>query len=869
MVETRKKPLSVQEGEDRSTSQRLLPEQKALTVPQTAPGIRLQYQPASTIPEQQTVFWHKNAQEPYKVDAQALLQGDHIYTAPGAEFLFRHELAHWALGHARRAVRTETRAGIPVCLEPDLEQQADRRAATLQPAEFPVMQTGPRPLDTRQPVLLGGHGKNRAKQPDSVLARYVNESGTQVFFRRSFTEYQRFLYWLRYAIWETSRIPEAEQDPILLCQRLTSQHRLADMLRAAPANKSIEELVLDLGAKLLGLLSEHAQAGDLPQPQEIANSLLHLMALQPHLLVSLATYRIALLSQNRQDPDQDPIFLSVNSFISQALPVLNMPEDPIAQARRLFQTLLPLDPTAGPVALFSNLPEEYQQMFVEQLFIREAQPEGEAYENLLWKSTFSSLMQEPDAEMNEESILGLAFSPLVEGPSEETGSGEAEGPGEVEEREGTMPLPLLLEGLLTPENSEFIFETLLQFLFETGVASSPDFWQFSLGMLQHHLSQLGQLFSQDESLYAPLLAPSFSFPEEPANLLLTLETPLETLEDALAQDPAEWIVCVCTFLQQPSVTPPFSEAEWIDWVQALFDVAAPSPDLSRVVHEILIETLGITESDLETFWNALVTPSFDTVLHESVLAALYQHLIDSPSLRTPSEVKNDLQNFLASPDFFNQVGVPTTQDTAKESGENILDSFHSFSQRKHNRTLALFSMQPRHIIPHSDIKGLVAVCFLPPSSRSGHETACANAWNAIAELVDLLCSEQNEYNAQIHSHWQILQANCPLSGAGAPLSNPDLRTTVETFIDLLANHPLNIFMGDGPENMDLGNRFDYAAASSGQVHPDFVNQLFDWWQRSLNAVGNTISYDYDHEVWQSAVSRPIPGNRRFGQPPPE
>lgn len=146
---------------------------------------------------------------------------------------------------------------------------------------------------------------------------------------------------------------------------------------------------------------------------------------------------------------------------------------------------------------------------------------------------------------------------------------------------------------------------------------------------------------------------------------------------------------------------------------------------------------------------------------------------------------------------------------------------------------------------------------------------CASTWDAIEELVRLLCSAQNSYNAQIRAYWQILQENCPLLKPNVSLSDPRLRTAVESFIDLLANHPLNIFMGDGPENMDLGNRFDYAAASSEQVPSDFVRQLFDWWQRRLNEVGNTISYDSDHEVWQSAVSRPIPGNRRFGQPPPE
>lgn len=62
-------------------------------------------------------------------------------------------------------------------------------------------------------------------------------------------------------------------------------------------------------------------------------------------------------------------------------------------------------------------------------------------------------------------------------------------------------------------------------------------------MMQYRLRQLGQPPVLDESLYAPLLALSFSFPEELtdhiARFFHTLETPLETLEDALTQDPAE------------------------------------------------------------------------------------------------------------------------------------------------------------------------------------------------------------------------------------------------------------------------------------------------------------------------------------------
>lgn len=165
----------------------------------SAAAIQLKYKPKALVDSRlETVFLHRNSAQPALYGANAMIQGRHIFIAPGQSGALRHELAHLKLGHPWNAVPERTENGVGICGRPDWEAQADRLAGTLEPSSFSLVETsGGAPSASGEPLLL------QQTAHEQMLERYRNKKEgkpAKTLWRQNFTDYQRMLYWMDYSI---------------------------------------------------------------------------------------------------------------------------------------------------------------------------------------------------------------------------------------------------------------------------------------------------------------------------------------------------------------------------------------------------------------------------------------------------------------------------------------------------------------------------------------------------------------------------------------------------------------------------------------------------------------------------------------------
>ncbi|MDE7263009.1 MAG: hypothetical protein K2N78_13245 [Oscillospiraceae bacterium] len=200
---------------------------------------------------------------------------------------------------------------------------------------------------------------------------------------------------------------------------------------------------------------------------------------------------------------------------------------------------------------------------------------------------------------------------------------------------------------------------------------------------------------------------------------------------------------------------------------------------------------------------------------------------------------------------------------------SVLEGYWEFAKRDGKvKSLALWPLQPRHIIPHSDIKGIISVLFSNDTrartdkDKDKYHEYQEHAAKAIDDLIKLLCCERNGYDNKIITLWGQLSDHRFMG-----LSNPEVAEAVETLISLLANHPGNIFIGDGQVNVILVNRFDADKEAVEMYSMEHVEALYNWWTLALGSLSIGTRWNDKNQVYESEVSRTLKGPQdiKFGQ----
>lgn len=199
--------------------------------------------------------------------------------------------------------------------------------------------------------------------------------------------------------------------------------------------------------------------------------------------------------------------------------------------------------------------------------------------------------------------------------------------------------------------------------------------------------------------------------------------------------------------------------------------------------------------------------------------------------------------------------------------QSILANYEMFAKRPGRQAgMSLASIQPRHIIPYSDIKGLISVLFSNNPCTDQEEWEKYRQYQkaakkAIKYLINILAQKNQEksngetgYDIKIKELWLELSPNA-FSGLV-----PSIRSKVAQLIPLLANHPCNIFMGDGPQNMMLGNRLDYGKEGIAMYEMEYIDTLRNWWFSILTSLEMNPHWNDEDHVFESELSRDIVGD---------
>lgn len=265
--------------------------------------------------------------------------------------------------------------------------------------------------------------------------------------------------------------------------------------------------------------------------------------------------------------------------------------------------------------------------------------------------------------------------------------------------------------------------------------------------------------------------------------------------------------------------------------------------------------------------NSIIMPSSGAldVIRYHVLQCIQRMYLDMPNLKTMSQILQSL-NFENIKRYLNfellkSVCADNPLTIANKVFEDIWSSFMFFIRRSGStKRFSMSYLHPRHIIPYSDIKGIISVCFYknPFDPKVGDysqtEQYILNAFNSIRDLIKLFCVEEHPYNQKIKWIWDEV-TRCYLASSRSGLKDKKVRDLVTSLIPLLANHPRNIFMGYGPGNIALANRFDYGKEAVAMYGNEYMNTLLMWWKGALKSLDIDTRKDAITNTYESDVSR--------------
>lgn len=145
-----------------------------------------------------------------------------------------------------------------------------------------------------------------------------------------------------------------------------------------------------------------------------------------------------------------------------------------------------------------------------------------------------------------------------------------------------------------------------------------------------------------------------------------------------------------------------------------------------------------------------------------------------------------------------------------------------------NGTFAVGNLHPRHIIPYSDIRGIVLVALSPDGAQLEQQAEFAK--KKISELIDIFKDrEDSEYTRNLGGQWQLI---CAHQGNGLQ----GIYDQVQDFVNCLANCSLNIFLGDGQANVAICNSLDINEQAVFTHSERMVYTLAAWWKSAMGGL---------------------------------
>jgi len=161
-----------------------------------------------------------------------------------------------------------------------------------------------------------------------------------------------------------------------------------------------------------------------------------------------------------------------------------------------------------------------------------------------------------------------------------------------------------------------------------------------------------------------------------------------------------------------------------------------------------------------------------------------------------------------------------------EASQVFLDDFEEDEVLAviHEMGLSIKGIHLRHMIPYSDIAGLMRVAT-SDTTESGVSLAFRDQVRTqVSELVDLIAPEQQ-------GSWDAIKNDSGL------LTSPAGREEVKGIYRALAHSQQNLFQGGGSVNSSISNRPDFSEHTSALIGERHALALADWHHRTLNILG--------------------------------
>jgi hypothetical protein len=136
--------------------------------------------------------------------------------------------------------------------------------------------------------------------------------------------------------------------------------------------------------------------------------------------------------------------------------------------------------------------------------------------------------------------------------------------------------------------------------------------------------------------------------------------------------------------------------------------------------------------------------------------------------------------------------------------------------------MSVSGLHLRHIIPYSDIAGVLYVATTDSTRIVMGERYVEKIRERVAQLIRLL-----QCGAQAEQQWEELRHKEHL------LTNSGHAKMVKELYRALAHSQNNLFPGDGSSNLTLSNRLDIPMLGIGGHHDLFI-QLGTWWWETMN-----------------------------------
>ena len=272
-----------------------------------------------------------------------------------------------------------------------------------------------------------------------------------------------------------------------------------------------------------------------------------------------------------------------------------------------------------------------------------------------------------------------------------------------------------------------------------------------------------------------------------------------------------------------------------EWGQEV--LAKMNSDLLGEWSEVIASNSGNLNAELirisaTTEWGEKILEAMPGDLKEkwhgakSELHKLFSEAYSTKTFKRSAFSKEDrkkawIDQAIAEAKFYDQLqSEGRSKDSEEVIKEEVIAAIENFERE--NEGLVAKGIQLRHIIPYSDIAGLMRVATSETTRTTFGDGFVENIREQVTALLKLIGNEE------AREIWMAIKDK------GDLLKGKEGRGQVKLVYRSLAHSSANLFHGDTSANQSLGNRPDAPGIAVGIHGESHIERLLGWWLETMN-----------------------------------